>query len=160
MHVAASEVILVRWGSGLISMAVSASICVVSLLRPDAYFEITANNRISRFFVEVDRGTEALHRILERVQQYREIYKTGLFSVSRGGTREKYRSLPFRVLFLFESNSRRDSFLQHLHVNGVRRFVLASCCDTATKTPFAGIWNDTDGKTSNTQCIGLIPHIP
>ena len=61
-------------------------------LIPDGFFTIqTPDGRAAHFFLELDRGTEALGRFKEKVQAYVAAYKTGAYS-------RRYAGQGFRLL--------------------------------------------------------------
>lgn len=66
------------------------------------------------FFIEVDRSTETLVRLVQRVQCYRDYYTSGGFAVRNGATRDEVKDFPFRVLMVFRSTARRDNFAHEL----------------------------------------------
>jgi hypothetical protein len=100
--------------------------------RPDGYFEIRTDVRISRFFFEIDNGTEPYRTLLERVNEYLAFYKSGLFAERCGGGLEHFRRYPFRVLFQFSSETRMRSFVGQLRKNGVADFIVAIQRSSAT----------------------------
>jgi hypothetical protein len=65
-------------------------------------------------FIEVDRGTESIGRILKKFRHYRQLYCKGAFALRRGGTREDFKRFPFRVLTSFHSARRRDNVIQQM----------------------------------------------
>jgi len=61
------------------------------------------------FFLEVDRGTETLSRLLQKARNYGQHYRKGGFAAGLGHQREEYRRFPFRVLMVFRTAARRDN---------------------------------------------------
>ena len=55
------------------------------------------------FFLEVDRGTEPLGRLLQKSRHYTQYYRKGGFAIRLGQRREEFRRFPFRVLMIFKS---------------------------------------------------------
>ncbi len=67
----------------------------------------TAVNR--QFFFEVDRGTESLGRLVQKVRHYVQHNRKGGFAVRRGHKREDFKGFPFRVFIVFKTAARRDN---------------------------------------------------
>lgn len=85
-----------------------------SFAKPDGFIQI-AERRCGQppknhyFFLEVDRGTESLGRLLRKARQYAHYYRTGGFARRLGAAPEASRSFPFRVLMVFRTEQRRNN---------------------------------------------------
>lgn len=80
-------------------------------LHPDGYAEIatvSTDEPIRRwyFFLEVDRSTESLDRLVEKMQAYRDFYTRGGFAPRQGKDPAGFKQYPFRVLFTFRTTAR------------------------------------------------------
>jgi hypothetical protein len=105
------------------------------VLRSDGYFEIHVKNETCRYFLEVDLGTEAHSVIVERVWQYRELFKGRLGRKGKSCT-----SFPFRVLFVFTSDERLHLFLTRLHNTGMKDFVMATTFSLSGQFACSSVW--------------------
>lgn len=79
--------------------------------KPDGFLHIlercedgTAADRF--FFLEVDRGTENLGRLVQKARHYAQYYRKGEFAARLGHKREDYKRFPFRVVMIFNSSQR------------------------------------------------------
>lgn len=61
------------------------------------------------FFLELDRGTESLSRLLQKARHYSQYYRKGGFAARLGHKREAFKAYPFRVLMVFKTAARRDN---------------------------------------------------
>lgn len=80
-------------------------------LNPDGFLRLKSGGggdapRDLHFFVEVDRSTEALDRLVEKMHAYAEFYRTGKYARRCGAGETDYRQYPFRVLWTFKSPQR------------------------------------------------------
>jgi hypothetical protein len=66
------------------------------------------------FFLEVDTGTESLDRVVEKCVNYREYYRSGGYAEFCGGTKDKSKAYPFRVLVVCRSEARRNNLIEQL----------------------------------------------
>ncbi|HMP08280.1 MAG TPA: replication-relaxation family protein [Lacipirellulaceae bacterium] len=66
------------------------------------------------FFLEVDRGTETLARVVGKCVHYREYYRSGGYAKHCGGNENEAKAYPFRVLVVCGSSQRRDNLLVSL----------------------------------------------
>jgi hypothetical protein len=112
-----------------------------SVLRSDGYFEVKRNDKVLRYFLEVDLGSESHSVLLNRVQEYQTLYKSGLLAARLQAGREHFRRFPFRVLFLFLSEARLQSFLLKLYEIGCRDFVLANTFPKVLQGPLKIFWH-------------------
>ena len=92
------------------------------------------------FFLEVDRSTETLARIVERTAAYVAHYTTGGYAKRQGGNDP--RAFPYRVLWTFRTQSRLDHFLRACreHARPILKMAWATTHARAIADPFAAIW--------------------
>jgi hypothetical protein len=95
-----------------------------------------------RFFVEVDRSTEAQNRLADHAHCYRDYYYSGGFALRCGGTREEIEDYPFRVLFVFQTPERRNNAAEKMLL--LRKPIGSHSCLTTfaelLADPFGEIW--------------------
>jgi hypothetical protein len=112
-----------------------------TILRPDGYFEVKTKEQVFRYFIEMDRGTEA-HTIIEhRVELYRKLAKSKVYEALPQQKNQPLRFPTFRVLFLLTSDARLHSFLSKLYRNGVRNLVMAGTLKLNLQYPLNFVWH-------------------
>lgn len=87
--------------------------------KPDGFMRISelcrdGKTAVHSFFLEVDRGTEALEVLTRKASCYAAFYRSGGFATRNGRPPEKFKSLPFRVLMAFKSDERRNNVAESL----------------------------------------------
>jgi hypothetical protein len=87
--------------------------------KPDGFIHVREHDigtpsRQHFFFLEVDRGTEALGRLLQKGWHYSQFYRNGGFAARLGHAREDYKQFPFRVLMAFKTAERRNNAAESL----------------------------------------------
>ena len=85
-------------------------------VRPDGFLDVYSltTRRNHRFFLEVDRSTETLDRIVAKANCYRDYYRSGGFALRQGGSDHAYGEFPFVVLLVVRSAARRDNIARRL----------------------------------------------
>ncbi|MEM9753491.1 MAG: replication-relaxation family protein [Planctomycetota bacterium] len=83
-------------------------------LHPDGYAEVATASTIEPhrrwyFFLEVDRSTESLDRLVEKMHAYRDFYTRGGFARRQGMDPDDFKRYPYRVLFTFRTEARRKN---------------------------------------------------
>jgi hypothetical protein len=109
-------------------------------LRSDGYFEIKTNDQLSKYFFEVDMGTETHSNIKTRVNLYRKLANSRIFKISGKERNKPSRLVSFKVLFLLPSDIRLQSFLHKLYLDGVRDFILAGNLSQIIQNPLSLVW--------------------
>lgn len=116
-------------------------------IHPDGFIQIVklldqGQVRSYRFFLEVDRSTETLDTLVERIACYRAYYWSGDFACRCGKTREEYRQYPFRVLIVCQSAQRRNTLAERLlqHNPPILTQILLSTHTEVSIEPFDTIW--------------------
>lgn len=110
----------------------------ISLL-PDSFFTLTVPGKgMTRFFLELDRGSMELKRFREKVEAYVAYYKSGMYA-------QRYGAQGFRVLTVVDGVG--EGRLKHLvedtaRVAGIgRRFWFSHLADVTEQTVFTEpIW--------------------
>ena len=116
------------------------------ITRPDGFIHLqtqkrNGNPRNHRFFLEVDRSTESLKVLANRIACYWRFYKEGGFSHRLGKERSAFRQFPYRVLITCQSIERRNSIAIMLAATvAVRNFVCLSTLGEVTTNPLAPVW--------------------
>lgn len=82
-------------------------------VEPDGYIGVAQERADGRrrdhsFFLEVDRSTESVERVVRQVGRYRTYYTSGGFAKRNGCPPDDYTRHPFRVLLVLKSAARRD----------------------------------------------------
>jgi hypothetical protein len=117
------------------------------VVKPDGFVQIEEgrqedNSRQHRFFIEVDRSTEVLDTLVNRMCSYQSFYKHGGLAERFGGSREAYREFPFRVLIVCKSEERRDNLAVRLLATDppIRSFAWLTTMQEALTDPLGPIW--------------------
>jgi len=73
---------------------------------------------------------------------YLDYYKSGGFAARCGGSRDKFKEFPFRVLMVFKTAERRNNTAERLLQNNPPIFtqVVLSTFEEVTKNPLGAIW--------------------
>lgn len=118
-----------------------------TLIKPDGFVRLQKktpheNGVEEKFFLEVDRSTEALDSIVFRAACYINYYRSGGFSLRSGAAKSKYRDLPFRVLIILKSEQRLGNLADRLlEINPpIRTQVLLATIEDVLAAPFNAIW--------------------
>jgi hypothetical protein len=91
----------------------------VKTVKPDGFIrlhekEADGSTWEHLFFLEVDRSTEKLATLTDRVRLYNLFYRSGGMAEKFGKTPEDYKEFPFRVLVVCKSKERRDNIARML----------------------------------------------
>ncbi len=116
-------------------------------VRPDGFIRIhetEPDGGLSEhmFFLEVDRSTETLEVLAQRAHCYMDFYRTGGLAVRFGGTPDKYKEFPFRVLVVCKSADRRRNLALRLLHNTppITTQVWLAQLEALKADPLAAIW--------------------
>jgi len=95
-----------------------------------------------RFFLEVDRGTESLTRIVKKAGQYSQYYRNGGFATKLGHAREHFKRHPFRVLLIVQCAERRNNIAEKLlkMKTPVRSMIWITAREELLANPLGAIW--------------------
>jgi hypothetical protein len=114
---------------------------------PDGFIRLThtGDDQVVRqmdFFIEVDRSTETLSRIVERMQGYVAYFSTGGYAKRQGVSDAQAKDFPFRVLWTFKTKARMDSFLRACreHTRPIYRMAWTAVFDDALADPLGAFW--------------------
>jgi hypothetical protein len=87
-------------------------------VKPDGFFHIretTSDGSFDyRFFIEVDRSTETLEKIVAKALCYRDYYRRGGFAVKHRAPADSFEEFPFVALFVVKSIERRNNITERL----------------------------------------------
>lgn len=117
------------------------------VMKPDGFVRIietlpNGGKSDRSFFLEVDRSTEVQEKLVEKADCYCSYYKSGGFAVRNGGTKEDYKSFPFRVLMIFKTAERRNNTIERLLLGG--RIIPGQICfstiEEVCRDPLGSIW--------------------
>jgi len=116
------------------------------IVRPDGFLRVNrleeGESQEYNCFLEVDRSTETQTTLALRASCYLTHYSTGGYAQSRGALREDFKQFPFRVLFVFNNDERRNNFFMHcLQLNDpVRTLAWAATLENVLADPTGSIW--------------------
>jgi hypothetical protein len=117
------------------------------LVKPDGFIRIhekEADGGLSEhsMFLEVDRSSKTQDALIAQISRYLEYYKSGGFAVRNGGTQDRFKEYPFRVLIVFKSAERRNNAAERLLQNNPPILTLAwlTTLAEATAHPLDSIW--------------------
>lgn len=115
-----------------------------SFAKPDGFIRImTKETGADHFlFLEVDRGTESLGRLVQKARHYHQHYTGGGFAKRFDHKREDFRKAPFRVLFIFKTAERRDNVGRKLLSSRVpiKNQAWLTTMDEVIRGPLGAIW--------------------
>jgi hypothetical protein len=117
------------------------------LVKPDGFIRIhevepDGSKSEHTFFLEVDRSTESQDFLIARIGAYLDYFKSGGFAVRNGGTRDRFRDFPFRVLVVCKNAERRNNCAERLFQQTPPILSLAclSTFEEVKRDPFGPIW--------------------
>lgn len=114
---------------------------------PDGFIRLKQQHdditRQADFFIEVDRSTETIGRIVERMQAYVAYFGTGGYAKRQGVKDADAKDFPFRVLWTFKTKARMESFLRACreHVRPIHKMAWAAIFSNAVQAPMGSIWH-------------------
>jgi hypothetical protein len=119
----------------------------LNLVKPDGFFRLKItdppdNFTLHNFFLEVDRSTESLEILAERVISYQIFFRTGGFASRCGKSPSQFRECPFRILLVFKTAERRNNFAERLLQNEppIRTQAYLTTIEEVRTDPFGAIW--------------------
>lgn len=94
------------------------------------------------FFLEADRGTESLTRLVKKAGQYSQYYRNGGFAVKLGASRKEFKRHPFRVMLIVQSAERRNNIAEKLlkMKTPVRSMIWITTMEELLADPLGAIW--------------------
>lgn len=113
---------------------------------PDGFIRLVQQRGDERLehllFLEVDRSTETLRRIVSRMAGYLAHYQSGNFSKWMGGQADQAAAYPFRVLWLFKSRQRLMHFAAAClaHRPAIRTMPWLAVQEEAITDPLGRVW--------------------
>ena len=116
------------------------------VLKPDAYIEIheSGDEDVAehRFFHEHDRSTEERRHLAVKAHGYDYYYRKGGLAVRNGMDAAQYKQFPFRVLFTFLNEERRNNAAERLlkEPHLLKQQFLLSTIDEYLRSPLQPIW--------------------
>lgn len=116
------------------------------VVKPDGFLRIRERTSTGlfehMFFLEVDRGTEALHIIAQKAMCYLTYYQSGGMASKRGAERVNYKEFPFRVLAVVRSEARRGSLAEKLvtHTPPILTLMMITTQPELLASPFDSVW--------------------
>ena len=117
-----------------------------AIMKPDGFARIRESRdghfNEQRFFLEVDRSTEAQEILAAKVAGYLDYYRSGNFAARMGGDRTNFRQYPFRTLMVFCSPERRDNAARRLllHTPPILTISWLTTMNEFTRNPLGPIW--------------------
>jgi hypothetical protein len=85
-----------------------------TLVKPDGFIRIHEKSGTGKYehtyFLELDRGTETLDTLLQKMACYNLYYRTGGFAVKNGARADQFKEYPFQVIFVLNSRKRIENF--------------------------------------------------
>jgi hypothetical protein len=115
-------------------------------VKPDGHIRFVEKRNDEEFeyhyFFEADTGSETLDRVVEKCVNYRNYYRRGGYAVFCGGTEDEYKSHPFRVLVVCQSEKRRTNIAERLlQVDPpFSTMILLTTLAECASDPLGGIW--------------------
>lgn len=113
--------------------------------KPDGFLRVRETKADGRrtehaFFLELDRGSESLDRLVGKASGYKQFYKQGGYARRCGGPRENFQLYPFRVLMVVPSQARRNNAAERLLKNNLTRQVWLAAREDLLADPLARVW--------------------
>jgi len=85
------------------------------LLKPDAFLMVAERDDLEHCcFIEYDRSKEAGCHLMRKAWGYHCFYTSGGFALRNGALREAFKDHPFRVLYFFPNEERRNVIAERL----------------------------------------------
>lgn len=84
------------------------------ILKPDAFFMASHGDAEHSFFMEYDRAKEAGRQLMKKAWGYHCYYSGGGFARRNGAPKEDFKEHPFRVLYVFPNEERRNAMAERL----------------------------------------------
>jgi hypothetical protein len=116
-------------------------------VKPDAFIRIheaePPNGLLEHsFYLELDRSTETLEKLVRKALCYRQHYASGGFAKKHGRPAEEYKQFPFIVLFVCKSRERQDNAVAALLAANppILKQVWLTTFDEITSNPLTAIW--------------------
>jgi hypothetical protein len=116
-------------------------------VKPDGFIRIhehriQGNLSKHTFFLELDRSTKDLGRLVQQASCYLQYYRTGGFALRNGASLSDAKDYPFRVLFVLKTAERRNNLAERLLLANPPIFtqVCLSTFAEVTANPLAAIW--------------------
>lgn len=117
------------------------------IVKPDGFLRIHETHPDGAvdehaFFLEVDRSTESLEVLARKALAYGHYYRSGGFAQRCGGNKADFMQYPFRVLFVMQSETRRDNAAWRLLQNDPPTLtqVWSATSEAVDHDPLAEIW--------------------
>ena len=86
-----------------------------SMLKPDAFIMVSERAvGEHNFFLEYDRAKEAGRQLMKKAWGYHRFYASGGFARRSGAPNEAFKEHPFRVLYIFPTEERRNAVAERL----------------------------------------------
>jgi len=116
-------------------------------IKPDGFIRIRENGTggcttVHALFLELDRSTETQSVLLHRATCYLDHYRSGGFARRFGAERSQYKNHPFRVLYVLQTEERRNNIAERLlrcHPPLLTQVWLTTSRQITTD-PFGAIW--------------------
>ncbi len=116
-------------------------------VKPDGFIHLRQNQDMPKpldhyFFLEVDRGTETLRRLVRKAKQYTQYYRNGGFAVKCGFSRKDFKFCPFRVLIVTQSAERRNNMAVKLLTvkTPLKNLIWLTTMNELQADPLGAIW--------------------
>jgi hypothetical protein len=116
-------------------------------IRPDAFLHVREAlaerpPRDDRFFLEIDRSSESLDTLVNKLLCYHDYYRSGGFASRFGLPRSEYKRTPFRVLLICKSRERLQNIATSLLscMVPIRTLVWLATFQDATHHPLGTVW--------------------
>jgi hypothetical protein len=111
-------------------------------IKPDGFVRIQTGEVEHHLFLEVDRSTERLEALCQRIRGYLNFYRVGAYATRRGYSKERYKEFPFRVMLIFRNRERRNNVAARLIANvpPILTMALMTTMAELRNNPLDSIW--------------------
>jgi len=115
-------------------------------VKPDGFIrlcqQISDGRAEHRFFLEVDRSTEAQDVLNAKAACYLDYYRSGNFAASMGRNPAEFRRYPLRVAIVFRTAERRDNCARQLLAQKppIRTLAWLTTMEDVVTNPIGPIW--------------------
>jgi hypothetical protein len=116
-------------------------------VRPDAFLHVCETDaqkppREDRFFLEIDRSSESLDTLVNKILCYHDYYRSGGFATRLGLPRSEYKRAPFHVLIICKTQERLENIAKCLlsNVPPILTLVWLAPFHDVLASPLGKIW--------------------
>jgi hypothetical protein len=111
-------------------------------VKPDGFVAIRSGEIDHSLFLEVDRSTESLEALIQRIGGYFNYYRQGGYAARLGYPAARFKEFPFRVMIVLRTAERRNNLAQKLLARHppILTMAILTTMPELLENPLAAIW--------------------